>query len=47
MVPKCCGRAMKVTLETSRFYELYCDSCRDTVYMKKEEIEISPVLLDD
>ncbi len=47
MVPKCCGRSMKVTLETSRFYELYCDACKDTVYMKKEEIDTTPVLLDD
>jgi len=37
---------MKVTLETNKFFELYCAACRDTVYMKKEEIE-KPVMLDD
>lgn len=46
MLPLCCGREMKVRVETSRFYEVECGMCRDSVYVKKGE-EPKPVMLDD
>jgi len=45
-VPKCCGKRMSINLETSRFIELWCDTCDDIVYMKKDETGV-PQLLDD
>ncbi|HLD85343.1 MAG TPA: hypothetical protein VI968_02180 [archaeon] len=46
MNPKCCGKDMRVTLETNKFYEMLCEICKDTVYMKKDEVD-KPILLDD
>ena len=46
MSPKCCGKDMKITLETNKSYELLCEICKDAVYMKKDEVD-KPVLLDD
>ncbi|MFA4819485.1 MAG: hypothetical protein WC613_00835 [Candidatus Aenigmatarchaeota archaeon] len=45
-LPKCCGREMKMNMETVKFLETQCDLCGDVVYLKKEKIE-RPQLLDD
>lgn len=37
---------MKVRLESPRFVEAICQTCRDTVYIKKS-IELRPQLIDD
>lgn len=46
MLPACCGTEMKVKIETSGFYEVECEKCKDTVYIKKKA-DFRPVLLDD
>lgn len=46
MLPSCCGSEMKVKFETNRFYEAVCQTCNDSVYVKKET-DLRPVLLDD
>ena len=46
VVPKCCGKRMRVNLETTRFIEAWCDVCDDIVYIKKDEIK-GPQMLDD
>jgi hypothetical protein len=45
-VPKCCGKRMRVNLETPRFIEVHCDVCNDIVYIKKDDVQ-EPQLLDD
>ena len=45
-IPKCCGKRMKINLETARFIEVWCDVCDDTVYIRKDEIQ-RPQLVDD
>ncbi len=37
---------MRVNLETSTFYEVYCDACNDVVYIKKDIVH-GPQMLDD
>ena len=46
MLPTCCGTEMKVKIETSGFYEIECETCKDTVYIKKKS-GFRPVLHDD
>jgi ribosomal protein S27E len=45
-LPVCCGKEMKVRMETGRFVEVKCDNCNDVVYVKKH-IKQKPVMLDD
>ena len=45
-MPKCCGREMKISIETPRFIELQCEKCGDIVYVKKDAAQ-KPVMLDD
>jgi predicted nucleic-acid-binding Zn-ribbon protein len=45
-MPRCCGKEMQANVETSRFIEVRCATCGDTVFLKKEEVE-SPQMLDD
>ncbi len=45
-VPRCCGKEMKVMMETLRFIETICQTCGDTIYLKKEQ-GLRPQLLDD
>ncbi len=45
-IPKCCGRAMEIRMETPRFLELCCSYCDDAVYVKKDYVK-GPQLLDD
>jgi predicted nucleic-acid-binding Zn-ribbon protein len=45
-MPKCCGKEMETNVETSRFLEVRCAICGDTVFLKKEEAE-GPQMLDD
>ncbi len=45
-LPKCCGRDMKIQMETSKFLEVQCPRCKDTVFIKKDSVE-KPQLLDD
>lgn len=46
MLPSCCGRQMKIKIETTRFYEVECEKCNDSVYVKKQDVA-KPVMLDD
>ncbi|MBI2579119.1 MAG: hypothetical protein HYW26_05385 [Candidatus Aenigmarchaeota archaeon] len=43
---KCCGREMKLKIETLRFSEFGCEKCGDIVYIKKISSS-KPQLLDD
>lgn len=45
-LPKCCGREMKLNIETVKFFEAQCGSCGDVVYLKKDRAE-KPQMLDD
>ncbi len=45
-LPKCCGAAMKISLELGRFLEVKCRKCSDTVYIKRYS-DYKPVMLDD
>ncbi len=45
-MPVCCGKNMKVKLETFKFLEVVCEKCGDIVYLKKGA-EYKPQLLDD
>jgi hypothetical protein len=44
---KCCGTAMKKSLELGRFTELKCGKCSDVVYVKKTVSTERPMLIDD
>jgi len=44
--PECCGKEMSVRVETTKYVELECRTCRDVVYIKKDKVE-KPRLLDD
>lgn len=44
--PVCCGKEMKINLETSRFVEVQCEKCGDIIYVKKNDAQ-KPILLDD
>ena len=46
-IPKCCGKEMRINIETSRFVELRCEKCGDIVYVKKDAATQKPVMLDD
>jgi hypothetical protein len=45
-VPNCCGKPMRVVVETGTYHEVQCDVCKDTVFLKKEEAD-KPQLIDD
>lgn len=45
-IPKCCGNRMTVNIETERFVELWCETCDDMVYIKKDAM-LGPQLIDD
>ena len=44
-IPKCCGKEMKIDIDTDRFIEVRCDVCGDVVFIKKETPP--PQMLDD
>jgi len=46
LVPKCCGSKMTIRMENSRFLEVQCETCGDTVFVKKEAVN-APQMLDD
>ncbi len=46
MVPKCCGKKMKLNVEGIKFAEAVCEKCGDIVYIKKSE-EYAPQMIDD
>lgn len=46
MFPVCCGKQMRIKMETQRFYEVECETCMDSVYVKKK-VELKPELIDD
>lgn len=46
MLPVCCGKQMRMKIETPRFYEVECESCKDSVYVRKKADQ-KPVMLDD
>jgi hypothetical protein len=46
-IPKCCGIDMCKSVETMSFVEFKCDKCGSIVYIKKEDVEVEPTLLDD
>lgn len=37
---------MSISIEMSRFVELFCENCGDIVYMKKNEM-LRPTMIDD
>ena len=45
-VPTCCGKEMKINIETPRFLEVQCEKCGDVVYIKKN-VDQRPVMIDD
>lgn len=45
-IPNCCGKEMKVNIETTRFIEVQCDKCGDVIYVKKNGSH-KPVMIDD
>jgi hypothetical protein len=45
-IPKCCGRTMRIELETATSYEAHCGDCGDVIYIKKEK-STKPTMLDD
>ena len=45
-VPMCCGKEMKINIETPRFLEVQCEKCGDVIYIKKKD-EQKPVMIDD
>ena len=45
-IPSCCGKEMRINIETPRFLEVQCEKCGDVVYIKKN-VEQKPVLIDD
>ena len=44
-LPKCCGKEMRINIETDRFIELRCSECGDVVFVKKGAPP--PQMLDD
>jgi hypothetical protein len=42
-IPKCCGKKMSVNLETRRFIELWCETCDDIVYVKKDDVGLQVI----
>jgi predicted RNA-binding Zn-ribbon protein involved in translation (DUF1610 family) len=45
-IPLCCGKGMKINIETSRFIEFQCENCGDVIYVKKIDAQ-KPIMLDD
>lgn len=45
-MPICCGKEMKITIETGKFIEAECKECGDVVYVKKDSFE-RPQMIDD
>ncbi len=43
---RCCGKEMKLKIETLRFRELECNKCGDIIYVKKG-MTGKPELIDD
>ena len=46
MLPKCCGKIMKIVNDGIKFSEVICEKCGDVVYVKKS-VEGLPQLIDD
>jgi DNA-directed RNA polymerase subunit RPC12/RpoP len=44
--PKCCGKQMKLDLETIRYIQLRCETCGDMVVIKRGDVP-KPIMLDD
>ncbi len=42
----CCGKEMRVNINTTLFVELKCDVCNDFIYIKKDR-SLEPELIDD
>ena len=45
-LPVCCGKGMKLRMETTKFLEVGCERCGDTVYLKKTGV-LRPQMIDD
>ena len=45
-IPKCCGKDMKISMETGSFLEVQCQECGDVVFIKKGT-QKAPELIDD
>jgi len=45
-LPECCGKKMKIDIETPTHIELRCSVCGDVVYIKKHA-NLKPQLIDD
>ena len=45
-VPVCCGKEMKINMETPLYIEVECKTCGDAIFVKKDNIK-KPQLIDD
>jgi len=45
-IPECCGKIMKIRLESPLYYEAACPKCGDVIYLKKRDMP-KPQMLDD
>jgi hypothetical protein len=36
--PRCCSREMRVVADNGKFFEAYCNNCRDVVYVRKPRV---------
>jgi hypothetical protein len=46
-LPKCCEIEMEKNGETTSFTEFRCCKCGSVVYIKKEDVDTEPTMLDD
>ncbi len=44
-MPKCCGKEMRINIETDRFTEVQCPVCGDVIFIKRGSS--LPQMIDD
>ena len=44
--PECCGQQMNVRTDMGRFLEVFCEVCKDSIYVKKQDAA-KPQMIDD
>ena len=44
--PECCGQQMTVRTDIGRFLEVFCEVCKDSIYIKKQDAT-KPQMIDD
>ncbi|MBS3050691.1 MAG: hypothetical protein J4400_00895 [Candidatus Aenigmarchaeota archaeon] len=45
-VPSCCGQQMTIRTDLGKFIEACCEICKDSIYVKKQDIS-KPQMIDD